>query len=437
MRVHGFFSILLIGTLLCIGGCTTADEGGGLENPETPEGIWLLDHIHVLESANPESPSDVDLQPLLDQARQVRIIGMGEATHGTGPFFASMHRIFRALAAHENYRLVILEMNFMPFYQLNQYVVHDRGSLNEWFTGPYFQEYTDLIEWMHEANLNRSENQKLWLLGCDILSYRSHIEDILEMVTEVDSNLLATLTDLYAEFQTWTSGFDYHDQAPEAIKKRIRADIREAHEAIIAGKNRLVDGIGEWEYSFLERAAAVVIQSEDFFSNVGSPEVRDRYMTDNIQWLIERFGQPKALVYAHNEHVALRARDDLYGRSYDSIGYFLRQAHGSQYFCIGQTFYEGTFHTYWGTGRVGPPLDTSYEFIFEQARRPFFFLNLRGLDTSAEAARWIEGPRPLRHIDERFQAGFADEDTFNIRSIVADFDGIVYIRDSTPYRMAW
>jgi erythromycin esterase-like protein len=161
--------------------------------------------------------------------------------------------------------------------------------------------------------------------------------------------------------------------------------------------------------------------------------LRDRHMADNIRWLYQRFGNAKTVTTSHNEHLAYRVGDDLYNIQWNSTGFYLREYVGSGYVSLGQTFYQGSFHCYWGNGTVGPPLEGSYEYFFEMAKTPLFYLDLRMLDTGSEGAGWIDDPRLFRSIDEGFTGETQDRDTFCLRPLTEDFDIIIYIEQSSPF----
>ncbi len=429
--------VLLVIFIFVLSYCSTneMEELKIYEDPVTPEGIWLLNNINVLDTVEPDEDNMDDLKRLTDVIGDAQVVGLGEATHGTSEFFKMKHRIFRSLAVNKNFKIYILEQDLIPTFQLNKYIVENRGTASTWFWYIPIGEYFDLIEWMHLYNITKSYNEKIWIFGCDILSYHKHIAYVRETIEFVDSGLYDKVSKLYSELSSYSNGFEYYDIVPEKDKKLIRNDIKMAMDEIIKNKDSLIPKLGQWEYDLLERAALVVIQSEDFYTHKDFPAIRDKYMFDNIEWIRSKFNNAKIVHSSHNEHISTTLRDDLYKREWDSTGFYLREKYQNNYISIGFTFYEGSFHTYYGSGVVGPALDGSFESFFEQAKRPIFGINLRVMEISVPDGDWIRGPRPFRHIDERFYDEMPDEDTYNIRSIIEDFDWVIYIKNSTPYRM--
>ncbi len=437
IKIKYFLFVILFFFILSGISCSTDDSEESVEyqQPTTPEGGWLLGKIAVLETVSPNVDDLTDLNPLTDNVGHCKVVGVGEASHGTSEFFQMKHRILKTLVMRKNFKLFIPEQDFITTYQLNNYIVKNQGSAYTWFYYIPMGEYFDLIEWMHDYNVNKNESEKIWIWGCDILSYNKHISYVKDVLEGTDLQLYEIVSQLYDGLSSYSSGFDYGDMAMESEKEKIRTDINTALDEIVREKDSLILKLGKWDYDILERAALVVIQSEDFYSHKDFPAVRDKYMFENIVWIMAKFGNAKTVHSSHNEHISIKLRDDIYNREWDSTGFYLKEKFGDGYSGIGLTFYEGSFHIWWGTGSVGPPIEGSYEYYFEQAKRPLFSLHLKGLDYGTSEGNWIGGPRMFRHIDERFTADMPEEDTFNIRPMLEDFDWIIYIKDSTPYRL--
>lgn len=82
-----------------------------------------------METLNPRTTNSDDPGALTEMVAGSRIVGIGEATHGTAQFFKTWHRVFKALVLGSRFRLIIMEWDFIPFYRMNRFIVHNQGNI--------------------------------------------------------------------------------------------------------------------------------------------------------------------------------------------------------------------------------------------------------------------------------------------------------------------
>ena len=70
-----------------------------------------------------------DLMPLKDILADKKIIGMGEATHGSAEFFEMKHRMFEFLVEEMGYRIFVIEDQFGDGQVVNDYILNAKGTL--------------------------------------------------------------------------------------------------------------------------------------------------------------------------------------------------------------------------------------------------------------------------------------------------------------------
>src|SRR5690554_351665 len=83
--------------------------------------------IHPLKSVEPGS-DDADLKPLAEAVRDARLVGIGEATHGTSEFHLLRHRLVRYMVEHLGFRLLGIEAGWSDCLALNSYIVDGEGD---------------------------------------------------------------------------------------------------------------------------------------------------------------------------------------------------------------------------------------------------------------------------------------------------------------------
>ncbi len=132
---------------------------------------WLRRDAIPLASLIPGDAS-TDLEPLEQFLAGVRLVGLGESTHGTREFFTLKHRLLEFLVAEMGVTTLLIEASYPASLAVNDYVVRGRGDPNEALSSLGFwmydtEEMTSLIEWLREYNRRVPEAQKVSFLGFD------------------------------------------------------------------------------------------------------------------------------------------------------------------------------------------------------------------------------------------------------------------------------
>lgn len=94
-----------------------------------------------------------DFLPLDTLFKNKKIVGMGEATHGTKEFFNVKAGMFKFLATHCGYRIFTIEASYGGTLSVNDYVLYKKGNVTDAMKDLEYwtcdtEEVRDLIEWM-------------------------------------------------------------------------------------------------------------------------------------------------------------------------------------------------------------------------------------------------------------------------------------------------
>ncbi len=115
---------------------------------------------HPLRSVEPDGPLG-DLRPLKGIVGDARLVGIGQAAHGSRDFLALQHRMFRYLVEEEGFRLFVLEAPWSAGLRLDDHVRTGRGDpariMAEEFHNAYLfmrtPEVLELVRWMRAYNV--------------------------------------------------------------------------------------------------------------------------------------------------------------------------------------------------------------------------------------------------------------------------------------------
>ena len=185
------------------------------------------------------------------------------------------------------------------------------------------------------------------------------------------------------------------------------------------------------EFSQALQSARIVIQYGDFASNNNNYLIRDRYMAENVTWVLNQAGSDaKIVLWAHNGHVGMSGEDVP-----QTMGDYLRKQYGNQMVVFGFLFYQGSFNAYWRsslqTFQVDPPPSDSYESFFHEAGLPRFFLDLRSVKAGSAASDWLLAPHPFRFIGTNYNP-YSAQLGFETAALAKVFDIVIYFQDTSP-----
>src|SRR5262245_16373273 len=83
---------------------------------------WIGEHAVPLKGVEAGIGYE-DLAPLRELIGNARVVGLGEATHGTREFFQLKHRLFEFLVSELGFTLFLIEAGFGESLAVNRYVL--------------------------------------------------------------------------------------------------------------------------------------------------------------------------------------------------------------------------------------------------------------------------------------------------------------------------
>lgn len=112
----------------------------------------------------------------IDIPDDIKVIGLGEATHGNIEFQELKKDVFEVLVRNENVHVFVLEGDFGAGQQINQFIISGTGTAEEAVNSLDYSIYKteqmiDLVQWMHDYNLSVSEDSKVYFYGNDMQRY--------------------------------------------------------------------------------------------------------------------------------------------------------------------------------------------------------------------------------------------------------------------------
>ncbi|MBU7579641.1 MAG: erythromycin esterase family protein [Porphyrobacter sp.] len=307
---------------------------------------------------DPSAYDAATLAPLADRLGSARVIGIGEATHGSHQDQAFKAALIRQLVISGRIDVLILEANRLPGIGFDRYIREGRGDLAEAVQAPAFfriwknDEFAGLLLWLR--NWNRMAERKVRIIGVDCQDGGRDAAAALVLVERHDAaaaarlradlgGLIAAMDNPRARFVDWLvdAPLDrlaaahaasaqlsaWFDTAPDAARAdpafaEARWAARTAHQAFLSF---------EFEREDTDKSKA----DPAYFAR------RDRFMGENAMAMLTE-GERGAL-WAHDMHVLPELPPEAEAVNFVTTGSVLRKQLGAGYAAVGFTWSTGGF----------------------------------------------------------------------------------------------
>lgn len=397
---------------------------------------WMRAHAVPLAGVE-AGHGGADLQPLAAALGEARLVGLGEATHGSREFFQLKHRLLEWLVGERGFNVFAIEATMPEAFDVNEYVLTGRGDPQRALAGLYFwtwdtEEVLDLIRWMRKWNSD-PKHPKVKFYGFDMRQMPRAAQVVRAYLERVNKG----------EAATWTTQL-----SPLANELDVRAVARAPEElqALAKAAGALVERFDAARAMWTTRSSAqawaiarqharLLVQSLEVLRLGPAPaagEARDRAMAENITWIAEHEGpQSKLVVWAHDFHVS-------YGsQSWHPMGQFLRTRWGKAYLNVGFAFDHGDFRS--GDRQdndrvhpftVGPLPPGSFDATLNATGLPRFILDLR-TPPAGIVTDWLSAQHGKREVTESFSPQWPSA-TSGLPGVTArEFDLIAFIAQTS------
>jgi erythromycin esterase len=357
------------------------------------------------------------LAPFLGQLRQVRVVGLGEASHGTKELVEARLDLMRHLVDELGFDRLVLEASSSACDELDDYVLGGSGDRDALLTGLGSAmwdtvEFAAVVDWLREHNASVAPSARVHLLGVDIFNTAVARRRVLERVP----GATGVLERVGAGEALGVLG------AHARIDRELQRDLHAlAAQPETAPVERELASIVQWVDAHLTGEDDVA--RLDIFA-------RTRMMAENLLRLLG--DGAKAAVWAHNFHLSIgfpeveRFTD---ASAPPNMGRLLRDALGDRYYALGSEVGEGTYLTRrqeadglgdFATGTAPRAPDGSLPALLAEVAGGDALVDLRDVPADAE---------PL--VIHQLPWALGDPPILYARMSPAAYDGVLYVDRST------
>jgi erythromycin esterase len=416
---------------------------------DTPRGVdpSVVDGIEQratpIGNVDPDAAAD-DLSAVATHLADARIVGMGEATHGTWEFHAIRHRLVRTLVTEHGLRAVAFEDNFSGLRPVDEYVRHGEGDLDTAMAaiGSYPFHSTEvrrMLSWLRSYNEGRPADDRVGVYGLDMQTPDHAAARVRSYLRQVDPAYLDTVDERLNDVEGSVDR-QFDESEVERLldtAAELRSRLEDRREAYVDASSqsawqlalrhvRVIEQNGLWGEAHLEGETGKERLLMAF-------DVRDRMNAENATWLAEFVDGPIAF-WAHNMHVKRGKRaEGPDGERPPAQGEFLAREHGSDYYPLMLTFGRGSFTARFRTGSLGTPevdepADGTVAEVGVEVDHPRFFLDFDAASADADVAAWLDRTHALHSVGLLW-GGAVDAKAFRPR---AEADGLLFVEETTP-----
>ncbi|MFJ4105325.1 erythromycin esterase family protein [Amycolatopsis japonica] len=395
--------------------------------------VRSLDRVaYPLRSTEPGRHT-ADLRALGRMIGDAKVVGLGEATHGSHEFFTMKERVFRYLVEEKGFRAFALEASWSAGMEIDDWVQTGRGDIREILKrtvagSPWDrEEFISLFQWMRDYN-RAHPGRTVHFVGDDLGG--PSVDDaffarITDSVRQHHPEALPRLNRLYTGLRPIDDHLVYL-RKPLDERKRLATQAEQAFELIkgLTGADDL-DWTAQHARFVAQTARFLTVDLADLTTLPPLQILRDKAMAQNVAWWERRTGQ-KVLLSAHNTHVAhISDNPAMYPKTQ---GAFLRETLGRDYLPIGFSFDQGSFLATdkaiggaWKAFSVPAASPGSNEDTLDKVRYEDFYLDLRTAPPAGRA--WLDGARSTRTIGTQFPVDPVD------LSLGKAYDVVIHLHD--------
>lgn len=412
--------------------------------------VQLRSHAHPVGAAE---PSDVvgDLEPVLDAIGDARVVGLGEATHGTREFFQLKHRVLQALVIESGVRLLGLEAYFAETLAIDDYVVRGEGGPVAALDGLSYDHLNTeavlaMVEWLRAFNEGRPVEDRVRVYGIDAFAQRASASAMVDYLDRVDPDYLATVR---AELATLERGLDpedgdWDDPDDPDLEGRLDATaslVADLPERLADRESEYVEASSRREWRIARQHARVVERAHEGWTLRTREAVHEGVeshetgMVDTVAWVLDHEPHDRIVVWAHNLHIGRSEFDpEPFEHPAETMGSKLARAYGDDYYPLGFDFAHGSFRaapadedtdeSRWFSVDA-PPAD-SLAAELTALGPPVLFLDLVAATADADLAAWL-AERPIHAIPGSYGAS---RDRTRTYDLTAEFDGLLFVEET-------
>ena len=402
----------------------------------SPPTAALRNTVTPLGGTDPESRIDADAADALrDVVGDAALVGLGETSHGARAQFRLKHRLTRLLVEEFGVRAFALEEDLNWVRRIDAFVADGVGDVESllvharinwpWKTG----ELVALFEWMRAFNEGRPADDRVRVYGFDTSSFERIADALSTFFDAVD----ADVSDVRDRLDALAGDDD--DAATDAA-----AWLVDALPSLFESHDEWATRCSSREMAFARRQSTLLAQTLDLRTADEDDRFarRDEAMATNASWIVDGGGADRAVLWAHNVHLARgELSDGMLGMAGRTMGDRLAAKFGGDYVPIGIGLGGGEYLAM-DAETMGPTTPTvpdppagSIPAAFSRLDVATPFAPTAALHQRDRISDWLAGDAKRHRISGMVEDG---ESLTYVESDLSEFDAFAFVERTDPTR---
>lgn len=346
-----------------------------------------------------------------------RVLGLGEATHGTAEF-QQLRQQLTEKAVQQGFRTLVLEEDFGSVHRVDEFVAGGPGTATDaalrfGFAINQTRQVADWLQWLRDHNATVPPGQRIRLVGMDVQRVDANKQIALGYLTGQQPDLAAELSEALRPLDDGHRGPAGMAEPTSRLQRAVQATPVEqpGREDALAAASTLVDG---W----------LLQQAGDYQGT------RDRMMFANLERIVEEAAGrgERVLLFGHDGHLAKQPA----GALRVTVGQLAAQRWGSGYRVIGTDFVRVRFLSGRGSERSEFALHnrTPLRGLYADTRVGFLAVS----QTDGANRHLLETPVAMGSVGEAYQVwmGWVPSMTTITAAPAKLYDAVILVADGTP-----
>ncbi|OKL39860.1 erythromycin esterase family protein [Pontibacter flavimaris] len=298
-----------------------------------------------------------DLDVLLQEIGDARVVMLGEASHGTSEYYTWRTAISRRLIQEKGFHFIAVEGDWPECYAVNRLVKgypNAGGKIAEvlevyrrWPTWMWANwEVAALVEWLREHNNQRLQGEKAGFYGLDVYSLWESLEQIVHYLERNDGQAAEAARLAINCFEPFNRDPQNYARATAFVPTDCEREVIEMLQKV--QQQRSFGNDPEQDFNTRQNALVAANAEKYYRAMIGgsasSWNVRDSHMMETLDRLLEFHGPgSKAIVWEHNTHIGDARYTDMADNGMHNIGQLAREKYGrANVRLVGFGTYQGT-----------------------------------------------------------------------------------------------